>query len=80
MFDSISLEMLSNVSGGCACGLNRQTPDNFNTGITGGIPGVPNNKVPTPPGQVKRDPGFNTGITGGIPGVPNNQVPRPLGR
>ncbi len=43
-----------------------------NTGITGGIKGVPNNKVPT---QSKKEAG-NTGITGGIKGVPNNKVPK----
>lgn len=40
-----------------------------NTGVTGGIPGVKNNKVP------KMVEAGNTGITGGIPGVKNNKVP-----
>ena len=72
MFESISLEALSDVSGGCGCGLSHQTPDNFNTGITGGLK-IPNNKVPRPGSS---DPGYNTGITGGLK-IPNNKVPRP---
>jgi len=63
MFDTIDTDALAHVSGGFA----------GNTGITGGIPGVPNNKVP--PMQTGR--GYNTGITGGIAGVPNNHVPAP---
>ena len=68
MFDTISILTLANVTGGCGCG---QDPG-FNTGITGGIPGI-NNKVPRPGSS---DGGFNTGITGGLKGI-NNKVPRP---
>ena len=66
MFDTISILTLAHVTGGCG------KDPGFNTGITGGIPGI-NNKVPRPP---RRDGGFNTGITGGIKGI-NNKVPRP---
>ena len=71
MFESVSLEALTSVSGGCMT-KPVQTPDNFNTGITGGLD-VPNNQVPRPG---SRDPGYNTGITGGLK-IPNNKVPRP---
>ena len=78
MFETISPAALIPVTGGhgtrCkCCAAQPQTPDNYNTGITGGMD-VPNNQVPPP-----SDPGFNTGITGGMK-VPNNQVPRPRRR
>ena len=66
MFATISNLTLAHVTGGCGCDAG------YNTGITGGIPGI-NNKVPRPGSS---DGGFNTGITGGLKGI-NNKVPRP---
>ena len=47
-------------------------PGGYNTGITGGAPGVKNNKVPH---RATQGRGHNTGITGGAPGVKHNRVP-----